>query len=109
MLKKFLAWLDAPRQKPWKLVGRGKFATVITDDNNKKMHHTAMFYMTESGKRRVEYVTMDNWFMERHPYHHDCEVWEKGGPFPNGFQPQEDVLGEMLTRMIDARILGKEQ
>lgn len=38
----------------------------------------------------------------------EAVLWEHGGPFPKNFKPESDVLGEMLSRMIDAKLLGKK-
>lgn len=39
----------------------------------------------------------------------EVKLWKIGGSFPKGFIAEEDTLGEMLSRMIDARILGEKK
>lgn len=98
-------------EKIWKPVGQFTFAYQHTY-NAKKEDRAAvvMFYMTEQDDRRIEIVGCDNadrdWINNRIPMAH---AWTKGGKFPGDFVPCDDTLGEMLTRMIDAKLTGKDK
>lgn len=65
------------------------------------------FFMTPSGRRRLITTgekAMVKWTEEKGSEYFECKSWEQGGPFPKTFKPETDTLGEMLTRLVTARL-----
>lgn len=96
-----------------RFIGRVEFQTSIYEGSEKNivevMKHTALLSMNDNGtKRHVRYLSQNDHHLTTHPIHHRCEVWLAGGPFPPNITLHEDILGDMLSRVIDARLTGKE-
>jgi hypothetical protein len=71
-----------------------------------------MFFMTKEGDRKFEVVTDDPWISKaiadgRYITHTRAKVWVAGGEFPPGLAAEVDTLGEMLNRLMDAKLTGK--
>ena len=71
------------------------------------------FYMTESGKRKIEVTAPDDfveqYFRKTYKSYADAVLWEKGGPFPEAMKPERDTLGAMLNRLVTDRLTRKEE
>ena len=103
-------WPFKPR-KPLQNVGQVKFSTDLTEDGKtvRTVHHYAILFMSEDNERAVKYATGDtsDYHLKRHGYYALVENWKNGGKFPQGCD-YEEPLGEMLNRMIDAKLTGKK-
>ncbi len=86
----------------WFLVG------VYTNDG-----HSAILEMTMSGRRRYKYPyqatskslgtysSFPRWVAP-------LQLWRMGGPFPNSFRPEKDILGALLSKMVSDGLIGKD-
>ncbi len=119
--RKLAGLLIGPAYEPeeWKLVGLYGISVNNAWLENKQpwdkyVHVTAMMYMTDSGKRSVQYKGVKL----RHPelnnsfvYHNTpVEIWLAGGPFPTDedrFEPVVDTLSDMLVRLVDMKMEKK--
>lgn len=96
-------------------VGHIDVGIVKTRHNDRRefgMDVPVAFFMNDRDERRVKIMSDDKqiveFIKEFNGHWPEAMLWQRGGPFPKGFKPNENVLGEMLSRMIDARLLGKE-
>lgn len=99
-------------EKVWKYIGKIEGAWKNTRDPNNKTISIIMFFMTDAGERKFEVVTEDPWIataIKKGIYadHTRAKVWAAGGEFPEKLDPNTDTLGEMLNRLMDAKLTGK--
>jgi hypothetical protein len=103
-------------KKEWVYIGKIEDIVTITNEG-KKSHDLKfyfLFYMTNQGDRRYRVlpqgnVTIEYYLRERTPkILLDAETWVAGGEFPEGLGAEVDTLGEMLNRLIDAKLTGKK-
>lgn len=105
--------MGGARPPQWKYVGQVELHITSTHPTHgeNKFDVPILFFMTEQGDRKFEIVTKDKevlrFIEDRCTEHNHALAWQKGGPFPDRFEPQADVLGPMLSKMIDARLTGQ--
>ena len=96
-------------EKVWKVIGQQELGYTHTYATSKQDRVAIIIYfMTEQNDRRIEITCSEKdkaWVIDNIP---EVHAWVKGGRFPKEFQP-EDSLGEMLNRLIDARLTGKTE
>lgn len=98
-----------------KPIGECHYTTTWTSNGKKtgkESKHLAIFYMSETGKRDIRFIGMDideKMGRDAHSLTQKVRAWKYGGRFPNSFTPYDpDPLAEMLSRMIDKKLLGDE-
>lgn len=100
-------------QKVWKYIGKSELNLFEgTGSNKKDVPGYLLYYMTDDGERKFE-LHCNHPHAERHCQRYNgtyvnAQVWEKGGPFPKNFNAENDVLGDMLQRLIDQKITGEK-
>lgn len=115
MIGWFRGRLGGPKPKVWKYVGHSDVGMVDTNRmTNKKTNFVVkvLYYMTDDGERMVEMQTANEgaakWVTDYSNRWQDALVWTKGGSFPEHFNAENDVLGDMLQRLIDQKITGEK-
>lgn len=101
-----MGWFSAKPKENWKYVGRVKASWVSSHNSEKKGIVYVNMYMTDDGKRRVDWNVTNrlNKFREW-PKGQELQSWESGGPFPSSdFEPEVDTLGQMLRRLVDIQM-----
>lgn len=84
----------------WKFWIRWKIVGVVSTSFAGDKYTTALF-MSDKGHRAYK-----NYFGNDRPAHlGELYYWMDGGPFPKNFEPFEDDLVPILTKLIDRRLV----
>ncbi len=109
-------------EKVWKYIGYvdcGKWHRREPDGSVNKNQivgsATLLYYMTDDGERHFKantygsttIETLKRNDIERH--YEKADRWVAGGSFPEEFKPEGDTLGEMLSRLVQAKLEGKDE
>lgn len=107
--------LGGPKPKEWKYIGHSDIGLTETDKiTNKKTDFVVklLYFMTDGGERKIELQTAhpgaEKWITQYNQDYAEALVWTKGGSFPEHFKAENDVLGDMLSRLIDQKITGEK-
>jgi hypothetical protein len=103
--------LSATPPSEFKYIGHVKCTLHMVDDKSKTIPFKLLLWMTADGQRRFSVPIADGSVMRlaeslRWEEFNACTEWGAGGPFPEGFVPETDVLGEMLSKLVDSKLVG---
>lgn len=84
----------------------GQISWTKNDKKQKPITFKVMFFMSDSGKRHIEWPEIKISGMPDPNYLEwqegvEAAQWAKGGPFPEAFEPETDTLGPMLIKLVD--------